>query len=387
MITLILTLFLSYSSAKPLPNPPQSDPALIGWSGLIGTAAPNLIDVPYDRYTENLREFVLDDGSLMGGLLFMQDAQGLTPRPLIIANFGSLSDRWSSAGSAFIRGVVLANKLRANVLVVDSISGAGFYSLNESLSLGGYDEGRALVQLAKAISADKTIPHTTLHLLGVSLGGAAVMHALVEDQRLGTDLFKSAISFSGVTHHDELTDCVLNMFNYSLKNSSGCKLSWTGNQIIKSALKHYKATLRSEVMLKLKAEDKILSSNNAGQRFYNLFHARLSAQTTKNIKSRTLENLFPWNPEVETESVESYLKTSSVIFLKNINKLKVPLIVIHAKNDPIVPYAHYKRFVDVTSSSEFVMTHRTRFGGHWGYIASHGTDWVAELVNRILPAK
>lgn len=362
---IFIFLFLSLNAfGKPLSHPPQSHPALIGWSGIFATAFSNMRPLSPKIVKENEREFLLEDGTRIRGLLFLKDGPG----PLVIANFGALSDRSSNGPSAIINKLFLARRLDAHVFVMDSASSAGFFVGNNTLTLGGYDEGRIIINLARTLK-NSDIPLTGIHLLGVSLGGNSVLHALVEDKRLGTGLIKSAITFSAVIDQEDSIWSVLGTFGYPVeKTRKKNDLDWWGQTVLSSTLKNFNQTLSLLHLTPLKKK-------KAGVFFYN--------ELARRLEFLRGQNLSHWNEAVSLNSVEEYIQTSSALLFPKIDPL-APVIVVHGHNDPVVPYNQFKKFQKAHWESPQVLTKGTFFGGHWGFTVTYGDQWMLDYLNRMI---
>jgi predicted alpha/beta-fold hydrolase len=346
----------------------RSDPALIGMNGFFATAFSNLKGMPRKKVKSFEREFVLSDGTKIGGLLMLRKEKASWP--LIIANFGALSDRRSNSTSGFVKELVLTGRMKAHVLIMDSVSSAGFFNSNQWLSLGGYDEGRILLQLARVLRTE--MPEVgSIHLMGVSLGGAAVMHALHEDARLGFGIFSSAITFSGVIDYATETRTVFSTFGRDLDlEGPPRRLGWGGRKILSEILKGFKAGIKLP-------EGTNLDSKKAGEFFYAQFAKRL--EYLKNSAGTSDR----WNPAVKLDSIEDYVRSTSQLIAREFST-SVPVIVIHSKNDPVVSYRPFDEFARREMGNPLVLTHSTRFGGHWGYLRTYGNEWILETVERML---
>jgi predicted alpha/beta-fold hydrolase len=361
-----IALFWSATAySQTLPNPPAEHPGLLSSIGFISVLL-STANLPVKQDIAHTVQYTLKDGTRVGGLLYIDSSKGM--RPLIIADFGLMSSTSSTLAGDVIEKIVNAGLLNANFLVVDDITGAGFYTANESLSLGGYDAGRVLNQLADEL-AEQRLPFTSLHLMGESLGGLAVLEALIEDHRIGANHFQSAITFSGVTDEDQATATVMSAFNYSLNGISGPNLPLEGKIFLSSSVSNFDSAVTASKTGFPNA------SGGAGSFFYNQFKERL-------IK---ISEAYPsdWNPEVSRVSVESYIETSAAL-VHTIGQISVPVILVHAQNDPVVDYSEFESFAESQQSNPRVLTLGTKDGSHCGFLGVYGASWVAGLINRAL---
>ena len=270
-------------------------------------------------YAKQEVQFTLDDGTKIGGLFFKK--QNPNPVPLIIVNFGALADRWYNTSRKFICEIVLSGKIDANILVVDSVSSAGFYVLNHTLSLGGYDEGQVLMGVAKSLRAHPLVNFSSLHLMGVSLGGLATTHAMILDAKSQTHYFKSAINFSAVLNQRVSTEQVVASFGHPLVGSSGETLGAAGKLVLYAGVPHFNRVLKSRGVNDFK-----LQFGHIGDQLYDLFQKRL-------------------NEKYQGMSVESYEQWSSGL-TQDIDLVRVPFTFIHAEDDMVIPYSDFQKFAD-----------------------------------------
>jgi len=373
---LLLSVFLALSAqAMPFPNPPpmrklgEIEKSQI-LSSLLSTASLTSVE-----NLDHQVSFNLADGTHLTGLLFFDASQGL--RPLLVSDFGLMSSRTSGVGADFIKHIVKTGILKANFLILDDITGASFYAQNNSLSLGGYDAGRILVLLADEL-ARLRVPMSSLHLMGQSLGGLAVLNALIEDERLGGYRFQSAITFSGVIDESRSTASVMDAFNHPISGISGPNISLVGRAFLDGNLEGF-----DHLVTSINPNAPTTPLKTAGAFFYNSFQERLASL-------RLLPPVPPlyegWNPKVSRASVESYLATSTAL-IGQIGSIRAPIIMVHAQNDPVVDYEQFAVFAEAMLRNPRILTLGTEDGSHCGFIATYGTPWMDEMVNRALQLK
>lgn len=357
-------LWATRAHAEPLPNPPAEDAGLLGSIGIVSVLE-SIAPLPSWDTQGHQVQYTLPDGTRIGGLLYIDYSRGM--RPLVIADFGLMSSTDSALAADVIEQIVEPGMLNANFLVVDDISGADFYVNNRSLSLGGYDAGRILNQLADTLKADQ-VPFSHLTLLGESLGGLAVLEALVEDQRIGAGHFQSAITFSGVTDELQATGTVMSAFGHNLSGISGPPLSTEGTLFLSAALGVFDGFVLSSGSGLTEP-----AFSSAGNVFYDQFTQRL-----QNLRAQAPSD---WNPSVSSDSVEWYL-ASSARLASGVNSSTAPVIMVHAQNDPVVAYSQFQAFADAQYGNPRVQTLGTPDGSHCGFVGVYGASWVAGLINR-----
>ena len=382
MKLVILILVICIASTKgagiEIKSPPHPGPSFfINIVGGIGqTFLGFVLGFSHARFLGERRIFTLPDGTKLGGLLF--ESKHAQAEPLIIANFGVLADSLSNPAPSFIRFIVKPDKLHASVLIVDGGVSESFYKLNHNIDIGGYDEGRSLVELA-SILPQYGIKYSSLHLMGVSLGGNAVLQALIEAARLKYNFFSSAAIFSGALNEEASTQAVLTAFGHPLLGlPDRTRLSEGGKIILEAALEtiHLGSTFYGT-----KSKYSFPSPwQNVGEFFYNGFKKRISFLKGESIKK------FPWNPKISLKSVAQYVQTSSTVGLQGINHIHIPVLIVQAQDDPIVAFGAFKTIQNNSLHNPNIETLGTRDGGHWGFITAYGPTWVEQLIKKMLIA-
>lgn len=127
--------------------------------------------------------FLLNSGVQVSGMLALKDLS--KKRPLIILRLGIFGQADDMQAETFIYKM-LFEQSHYNFLILDNSSNLHFLNNNpEQLSFAGYDEGLQNLEIAKLLK-DTTQPIarlvSSLHLVGVSLGGHGVMYANIKNQ-------------------------------------------------------------------------------------------------------------------------------------------------------------------------------------------------------------
>ena len=145
---------------------------------------------------EHLIRFQLADGTIVGGLLFPWENGESGPKPLLMASFGFLQDRFGTEAAKFHELYVARadHDLEAHVLILDHPTAGTFLANNGNLSPGSYDDGRMWIEMATILRKEMAL--SSVHLFGVSMSGQTVVHALIEDARLGRRVFDSGMAIS-----------------------------------------------------------------------------------------------------------------------------------------------------------------------------------------------
>jgi pimeloyl-ACP methyl ester carboxylesterase len=131
----------------------------------------NFLDNPYIRSVKA----TLPDGRVLTGFIAMK--QDDKPRPFIIAKCGALCNaQQSTTHRAFM--MHLFDESPFHVLSLANVTGSDFQRNNKAFSLGGFDEGRQLYQIAQLVkSPDSPIANriSSVHVVGASLGGSGAL--------------------------------------------------------------------------------------------------------------------------------------------------------------------------------------------------------------------
>lgn len=143
-------------------------------------------------------KITLSDSRVLFGFLTLKP--DLRARPLIIAQCGlfcNLSD--SSTHRNFIAHFF--DESPFHVLTLGSITGKDFQRANGIPALGGFDEGRQIYQVAQFLRSSQSPFHdriSSVHAVGVSLGGQAALYSALYDSMNGQNTLQSAIALCPV---------------------------------------------------------------------------------------------------------------------------------------------------------------------------------------------
>ena len=121
--------------------------------------------------------FKLPGGTKLKGLLALKG--DLKKRPFVIVRLGVFSNVEEFLPERFLLMQLFEQGL-ANVLVLENTTGADFIANNQRWAIGGYDEGlqnMQVVRLLKNSSSPFSKLISSIHLVGVSLGGHGVLYA------------------------------------------------------------------------------------------------------------------------------------------------------------------------------------------------------------------
>jgi pimeloyl-ACP methyl ester carboxylesterase len=352
-----------------VPKPPWS--AVLTTSGVLATWLSNVKTLDREEVREKEVEFLLADGTHVGGLLFPESGEA----PLVLATFGFLADRWSKPAAQFVDDVVTEGSLASHVLILDHPSSAPFLAANGELSIGGLDEGLMLLevlrQLRGARGRELGLRISSYHLVGVSMGGLGVLYAIREDARRASRLISSAAVFSSVTRLDEVpTEELRTRGRVSLTPGRAFSLSprgILGRGILEDLGRHFRSSYRDRTGGALPWRDEEVS-----QRLYDLMERR--------VRRLSVEG----KEDLSFDSLNAYVTSSNLCDLGA--EVAIPLVLIHAKDDPVVPLSHLRCLERSSSRNWNVSTYVTNNGGHWGFARTYGRVWIAAVLKETLSA-
>ncbi len=173
---------------------------------------PQLVDPRAPTWTALVRSMMLDHsfsghpdirpirihlsrGRVIRGYLGLK--AGDRPRPLVIARCGLFCDA-DDSGSTRTFMMKLFEESPFHVLTLSNVSGSDFIKDNEVVALGGVEEGRQFIEIADLVRAPESpfnLKISSLHIIGVSLGGHGILYASLFDS-LNRDGLKPQGRFS-----------------------------------------------------------------------------------------------------------------------------------------------------------------------------------------------
>lgn len=325
----------------------------------------------------------LTDGTRVGGLLFPCPAAGNEPKPLLIASFGFLQDRWGTEAAKF-HELYLENpsrRLPAHVLILDHPSAGPFLANNGCLSMGAYDDARMWIEVARHLR--KRMRLSGIHLFGVSMSGQTVVHALIEDKRLGLDLFDSGIAVSIAPDFKQAPGKQLAY----LKTGAGMANPWRddfealphkdvadaiqgaalGLLIEKQFVPHYRCIRPSDAAFDLKADQAAVFLRTA-------FEDRIT--WLRQHKAGT------WNSEVDLANLDAFLASTRIA--RVIGRVRTPLVLVSALDDPAVEHPLFAEVAGAAAANAWVAACETDHGGHFGFDVVYGPDYIGHVIRLMM---
>jgi hypothetical protein len=348
-------------------SPPKTDPAKTFRSG----------GLPYGRPFE----LTLQDGSRVGGLFFPHP-EGTSPaRPLWIAGFGFLQDRWGKAAGRFYRHHLQRpdDRIDAHVLILDHPSAAPFLAANGMLSIGAYDDARMWIEIGQYMRKQPSF--SGIHLLGAGVSAQTVMHALMEDRRLGLRLFESGIAISPVSDLRRYPARPLGRFA-TPPDVENPWLTLRGRLLPPDPWEQ-----RQKHLLEVLVENQFLPHYrdiNPGHTsfavppneipifFRKAFENRLAVLRNRQFQSK------PWNEEVLLADLNEFMQSTRIGPL--VGRVRTPAVLLHAADDPIVPQSDFMKLGRTAENNPWIIWRLVENGGHAAFESAYGTGYLRNLL-------
>jgi predicted alpha/beta-fold hydrolase len=306
--------------------------------------------------------------------------------PLVIAGFGFLQDRWGSEACKFYEDYLAdeTDPLRAHVLILDHPSSGPFLAENGVLSPGAYDDARIWVDVARRLKRKN--PGMPIHLLGVSMSGQSVVHALLEDRRLGLDLFESGLAVSIAPDFKQTPGGQLASFD----TGGDADNPWRKGLPSPPSNDLVDVLQRQVLMLVIRKQfipnyhrinpahaSFSLSPQRVPRFFHTAFENRIDVLRSQ---QRFPEN---WNFKAfSLESLDAYMQTTRIAAV--IQDVRTPLVLLSARDDPAVSYDQFREVAGSAAENPWVICYSTDHGGHFAYDTVYGKEYVGRVLQLML---
>ncbi len=305
--------------------------------------------------------------TIVRGLLALKDDK--KPRPLVIIKVGLFSSL-SSTPPPILFFMHLFDEAPFNVLLLNSDTGDEYYIDNKRLSLGGLGEGRQLIQIAQWLRTTQSGLSnriSSLHMLGMSNGGHAVLYAAAYNghSKAGASSNKGPL--------DSVTAlCPMINFQrsteYILRDAS-VFLSAYFRRTMKKYLNRaaqYVPSLEERIRLAGRLDRaKDIIGVYTGQLLgeYKGFSPEWYLPPFKDGQISTANQLY---------NVNNFIEKSSLV--------KIPTLVWSTKNDSVIEYSKNAGPLKAKNQNSKVAVLGTKYGNHCEYSARFG--W--SLTSRVL---
>jgi len=241
---------LSWDPKKELNNSTQIEPILQrarGGASFNLTELMRNLSVEFDvSDTEHFRKvwFHLTPQLKIRGLFALQDFT--TKRPLVILRMGIHGNVDELLAERFILKA-LYEDLKVNVLVLENLTSHAFLSQNAQMTFGGVEEGLHTFAVMNFLT-NKNYPLSTListvHLVGVSLGGQGTFVTALMDQSNGHKL-KSVLNFCPLINLGQTFD------NHAQNSFKNIGIDFWNHHRLQSLYDHYSERLEGLELWKM----------------------------------------------------------------------------------------------------------------------------------------
>ena len=344
------------------------------------------IDPDDEVIKDRVFKIKLGGGTELGGLLFKYENGAKGPQPLLMASFGFLQDRWGSEAAKFYQLYLKdpTQRIPAHVLILDHPTAGPFLAYNEHLSVGSYDDARMWIEIAQSLRSILDI--TTIHLFGVSMSGQTVVHALVEDKRLGLNLFDSGVAASIAPDflqapgkqlaRLETPEGVENPWRQSIERLSNETLTdsiqshsiWV--LIDKQFVSSYRWVRPEDDDFEVKREDVAVFLREACEDRITFLREQQRIPDTWNYKEFSLENL------------ELFMSATRIA--RVVDRVQTPLVLVSSQDDPAVERSMFVEVVDEAEDNPWVVAYETKRGGHFGFEVAYGKNYIGRIIRLML---
>ena len=374
-------------------DPSKIRVGVLGRSGMIATALPSSTFNPFKPLRELDPEgahggrpfsMKLGDGTSVGGLFFEYSDGTSDPKPLLMASFGFLQDRWGTEAAKFYKLYLkdAAERIPAHILILDHPSAGTFFAGNGHLSMGAYDDARMWIEIARRLRDD--LAPSGIHLFGVSMSGQTVVHALIEDKRLGLDLFDSGMAVSIAPDFQKAPGRQL----AQLKTRKGIENPWAEHfngasgrtltdmiqgqglwMLVKEQfIPHHRLVCRPDKEFSLQARDVAVF-------FRQTFEDRIVY-----LREHEGDN---WNSEYcSLEDLDAFMSSTRIAGV--ISGVHTPLVLVSAFDDPAVQRGMFEEVMLAAANNPWIAAFETDHGGHFGFNVPYGKDYIGRIIRLMI---
>lgn len=319
----------------------------------------------------------LEDGTLVEGLLFPFEGAG--PKPLLMASFGFLQDRWGSEAAKFVELYLSGDRLAADVLLLDHPTAGPFLANNGFLSIGAYDDARMWIEVAGRLREE--LAPSGIHLFGVSMSGQTVVHALIEDARLGLGLFQSAVAVSIAPDFKAAPGRQL----ARLPVPSGHTNPWKTGEEPESD--HPVVDAVQNLGVRVLMAEQFLPHYAAAHHEKLHVEPEEIAEFLHRACVRRIDRLREkppgtWNMrDIRLDDLDAYIASTRIAGV--IGQVATPLVLVSAYDDPVVERGTFKEVANAAANNPWVLCYETEQGGHFGFDVAYGGAYLGKLLRLI----
>ncbi len=327
---------------------------------------------------------MLADGTRVEGLFFEYVDGTAGAKPLLMASFGFLQDRWGTEAAKFYDLYLKdpSQRIPAHVLILDHPTAGPFLANNGHLSMGSYDDARMWIEVAVHVRDRMNL--SGIHLFGVSMSGQTVVHALIEDKRLGLNLFDSGVAVSIAPDFKQAPGKQLAF----LKTAAGVENPWKGDfksplhqtlmddiqcatlgMLIKNQfVPHYRYTNIADAGFDLQPEQAAVFLRKA-------FGDRIAF--LRNNAAATWDKA-----EVDLTDLDAFMASTRIA--RVIGRVRTPLVLVSSLDDPAVEHPMFAEVMQAAGANPWIAAYETDHGGHFGFDVVYGADYLREVIRLMM---
>ncbi len=320
-------------------------------------------------YRVRLRE---RSGRQVEGLLAMKSSP--VPRPLVIVKCGL---QCGLGSSSLLQSLMhLFDEGPFHVLLLPSTSAEEVQLQTGNVVVGGYDEGRQILDLAKLLQSpdfSESLLITNVHVLGLSLGGHAALYAALygsfDLRPSGQPWIRSVLAACPVV---DLQDSVESLYAPTLLGTFAFDRFW--NQFL--SLVH-RIPLLGEVME---------SGNNTKLRNVADILAKTSVRYFQKMQSQPSWSRAPFE-NVLVQDAEDFWRLND--FSRFADMLRIPVFVWAARDDIVVSTAKNTERLIGTKSASRAQIHAliTDHGNHCAFSGAYGWRLAGSILRSSILAE
>jgi hypothetical protein len=211
-----------------------------------------------------------------------------------------------------------------------------------------------------------------------------VVHALIEDARLGLNLFDSGMAVSIAPDFQKAPGKQL----AQLKTPKGVENPWMGYYktvpkksfvdmiqsqglwmlMKKQFVPHYRYVKPADTEFDLKRRDVAVFLRKA-------FDNRITLLREHNPKT--------WNrKDFSLEDLDAYMASTRIAGV--IDRVHTPLVLVSAFDDPAVQRTMFEEVVLAAESNPWIAAFETEQGGHFGFNMPYGKDYIGGIIRLMM---
>jgi hypothetical protein len=218
------------------------------------------------------------------------------------------------------------------------------------------------------------------------MSGQTVVHALIEDKRLGLDLFASGIAVSIAPDfqqapgeqlsHMDTEEGIRNPWrqgredlpNETLVDKIQSHAVWV--LIKEQFIPSYRWIRPEDEEFEIKPVDVAVFLRDACEDRVTFLREQQPIPDTWNHRDFSLENL------------ELFMSSTRIAGV--VDRVQTPLVLVSSKDDPAVPRWMFVEVVDAAEDNSWIISYETERGGHFGFDVAYGKEYIGRIIRLML---